>query len=98
MRAILAPNMGADSTLLTRWLAFGDDARPAAIDGQGVTSWREAVDKADRVASGLLDGRASLDGERVALLVSPGATFLACLLGVMRAGGVAVILSPLHPA
>jgi malonyl-CoA/methylmalonyl-CoA synthetase len=45
----------------------------------------------------LLDGRPSLEGERVALLVRPGAAFLSCFFGVLRAGGVVVVLSPLHP-
>jgi malonyl-CoA/methylmalonyl-CoA synthetase len=49
------------------------------------------------VATALLEGRRSLEGERVALLVSPGAAFVACFFGVLRAGGVVVVLSPLHP-
>ena len=40
---------------------------------------------------------ASLEGERVALLVSPGADFVECFFGVLRAGGSVVVLSPLHP-
>jgi malonyl-CoA/methylmalonyl-CoA synthetase len=46
----------------------------------------------------LREGRGSLEGERVALLVSPGADFVSCLFGVLRAGGCVVVLSPLHPA
>ncbi len=45
----------------------------------------------------LLGARSSLEGERVAILVSPGATFLACFYGVLRAGGTAVVLAPQHP-
>jgi malonyl-CoA/methylmalonyl-CoA synthetase len=55
------------------------------------------VDAADRVAAGLLVGRRSLEGERVALLVEPGAEFVACFFGVLRAGGCVVVLSPIHP-
>ncbi|HLK39929.1 MAG TPA: AMP-binding protein [Polyangiaceae bacterium] len=86
-----------DSPLLARWLARADDPRPIAHDAGGTTAWAQAVHRADRIACGLLDGRASLEGERVALLVSPGAAFVECLFGVLRAGGCAVILSPIHP-
>ena len=89
--------MPALSTLLARWSAHADDARPALRDANGACSWADVLDRADRVASALLDGRRSLEGERVALLVSPGAAFVACFFGVLRAGGVVVVLSPLHP-
>jgi malonyl-CoA/methylmalonyl-CoA synthetase len=85
------------SPLLARWLARADDARPAVYDAAGATTWQDAVAAANRVAAALLDGRRSLDGERVALLVAPGAAFVACFFGVLRAGGAAVVLSPLHP-
>ncbi len=89
--------MPSDSSLLAAWLARESDARPAVHDARGTTSYAQAVDHADRVAGALLDGRASLGGERVALLVSAGADFAACFFGVLRAGGVVVVLSPLHP-
>ncbi len=78
----------AISTLLARWLARSDDGRVMARDARGETPWREAIAAADRVASALLDGRRSLEGERVALLAAPGADFVACMFGVMRAGGL----------
>jgi malonyl-CoA/methylmalonyl-CoA synthetase len=86
------------SVLLAGWMGRADDARPAVHDSRGVTSWPDLVAAADRVASALLEGRRSLEGERVALLVAPGAHFLAAFFGVLRAGGAAVVLSPLHPA
>jgi malonyl-CoA/methylmalonyl-CoA synthetase len=87
----------ADSRILGRWLALAGNTRPVAYDASGTTTWAGAVARADRVAAALLGGRASLEGARVALLVAPGADFIACLFGVLRAGGCAVILSPLHP-
>jgi malonyl-CoA/methylmalonyl-CoA synthetase len=87
----------ASSTLLTRWLARSDDARAVVRDARGETAWRDAVAAADRVAASLLDGRRSLEGERVAMLVTPGADFLSCMFGVLRAGGCLVVVSPLHP-
>ncbi len=85
------------STLLARWLSRSGEARTMARDARGETSWRDAIAAGDRVAAALLDGRRSLEGKRVALLVSPGADFLACMFGVLRAGGCLVVLSPLHP-
>ncbi|HEY6458913.1 MAG TPA: hypothetical protein VIY73_02150, partial [Polyangiaceae bacterium] len=67
--------MAADSALLTSWLARAGDPRTAFEDPTGTTTWSAAVEASARVASALLDGRRSLDGERVALLVSPGARF-----------------------
>jgi malonyl-CoA/methylmalonyl-CoA synthetase len=84
-------------SVLSRWLARSGDERPVVRDIRGVTTWSQAIDAADRVAHALLDGRRSLDGERVALLASPGAEFVSCMFGVFRAGGCLVVLSPLHP-
>jgi malonyl-CoA/methylmalonyl-CoA synthetase len=69
-----------------------------AHDAFGPTPWRDAVRSAEGVAAALLGGRRSLEGERVAILVSPGSSFVACFFGVLRAGGTAMVLSPLHPA
>lgn len=44
-----------------------------------------------------LGDRPSLSGERVALLVSPGISWVRTLFAIVYAGGVAVPLSPLHP-
>jgi len=89
--------MPAESTLLARWLARAGDAGAAFHDDRGTTPWSAAVDASERIAAALLGGRRSLEGERVALLVSPGADFAACFFGVLRAGGAVVVLSPLHP-
>ena len=88
----------ASSELLASWLSRADVDLAAVHEGQGKTAWRTLVAASGSVAATLLDGRRSLDGERVGLLVSPGAAFVECLFGVLRAGGVAVVLSPLHPA
>jgi malonyl-CoA/methylmalonyl-CoA synthetase len=86
------------SNLLGRWLDRASDARPAVRDAFGATAWHDLVGASDRCAAALLDGRRSLEGERVALLVSPGALFVSSFFGVLRAGGTAVVLSPLSPA
>ncbi|MBV9945340.1 MAG: AMP-binding protein, partial [Myxococcales bacterium] len=87
----------ADSPLLAGWAARASDRGVALREARGATGWPEIVAAADRVASGLLRERRSLEGERVALLVSPGSAFVAGFFGVLRAGGTAVVLSPLHP-
>jgi malonyl-CoA/methylmalonyl-CoA synthetase len=86
------------SRLLARWHARGGDRRAAIYDPSGTATWLQVIEGAECVASTLLDGRRSLEGERVALLVSPGAAFVSCFFGVLRAGGVGVGLSLLHPA
>jgi malonyl-CoA/methylmalonyl-CoA synthetase len=90
--------MGSPSPLLVRWLARADDARVVTTDAHGRTSWRDAVERADRIACALLAGRRSLEGARVALLVAPGAPFVTAFFGVLRAGGAVVPLSPVYPA
>lgn len=74
---------------------------PGAERGRPVSY--TALDAASRrIAHELLarttGGRTSLEGARVGLLMPPGAPFAAALLGIWRAGGAAVPLSPLHPA
>jgi malonyl-CoA/methylmalonyl-CoA synthetase len=90
--------MASPSHLIARWSSVAESSRPAVHDLAGTATWKGTGEAADRVAAGLLDGRRSLEGERVALLVSPGFSFLACFFGVLRAGGAVVVLSPLHPA
>jgi malonyl-CoA/methylmalonyl-CoA synthetase len=82
------------SSLLARWVQRVDDPTPAVHDVRGSHAWREVVASADRVAVGLLAGRTTLEGERVGVLVPPSGSFVACLFGVLRAGGTAVVLSP----
>src|SRR4029077_3003892 len=86
-----------DMSVLSRWFARSDDGRPVVRDARGVTTWSQAIDASEQIARALLDGRRSLDGERVALLAPPGAEFVSCMFGVLRAGGCLVVLSPLHP-
>jgi malonyl-CoA/methylmalonyl-CoA synthetase len=50
----------------------------------------------DRLAGALAGGTAGLAGAPVAFLAEPGPGHLAALLGILRAGGLAVPLSPLH--
>ena len=85
------------SRLVARFVLRADDASVAIFEGDVATSYRDVCAGARSVAAALLHGRASLDGERVALLVSPGAAFVEAFFGVLLAGGCVVVLSTLHP-
>lgn len=86
------------SELLSRFAARAEDDRLAIVDAHGAHAYADLVRGARRVAGALLGARLSLEGERVALLVAPGAAFVSALFGVLLAGGCVVVLSPLHPA
>lgn len=72
--------------------------RVAIVTSQHAHTFQELDQAADRVARALLAGRADLEEARVAFLVQPGFDYAAILLGVWRAGGVAVPLAVSHPA
>ena len=69
----------------------GDRAGGTALDYGGL------VAASADIATRLLDGRRTLSGDAVAILLPPGAAFTAALLGVWRAGGMAVPLGASHP-
>lgn len=81
-------------TLLSRFLSRADDAHLAIVDARGEHTYRDVVRGAQAVASSLAP---LARGTRVALLISPGAAFVSAFFGVLLAGGVVVVLSPLHP-
>lgn len=78
------------------WLAIADPAG-------GEFTYADLLEASENVARWLLD-RESLEGaedlgeERVAIMVPSGFGYVAALLGVWRAGGVAVPLCTAHPA
>lgn len=89
----------APSALLARFFALA--AHPAGFvdDAAGRTPFPRLVARATSVAHALVDAHGGpLDGARVALLAAPSAAFVEGLFGVLAAGGVGVVLSPLHPA
>lgn len=87
------------SELLVRFVERGLESTHAmVIEGSGASvhtvTYAEVLERAARVARGL----EIAPRERVALLIHPGADFLAAFYGVLLAGGCVVVLSPLHPA
>jgi malonyl-CoA/methylmalonyl-CoA synthetase len=89
--------MSSPSPLVLRLRALSAVSAPAVIDEAGATSHAELIARAAGVARALLEDAPSLEGRRVAILASAGATWLAGYFGVLLAGGVAVPLCPLHP-
>ncbi len=68
-------------------------ASPRIFDAVGAHSYADVAMGARRCAQAL----GPLGGRRVAILISPGASFLEAFFGVLAAGGCVVVLSPLHP-
>lgn len=74
-----------------------DPDHPAIADDEGTCTYGELAALADGIAQSLLDRRSSLDGDRVILLAGSGRRYVASLLAIWRAGGVAVPLAPGQP-
>ncbi len=79
-----------------RFLGLEGQRLPLIIDGEGEHVASDVVAKALSIAGSLAE-RGALQGERVAILIEPGSLFIEALFGVWLAGGVALVLSPLHP-
>jgi malonyl-CoA/methylmalonyl-CoA synthetase len=67
-------------------------ARLAVVDSDGDHTYAELLDASARVASAILQHRPSIDGQRIAFLVTPGLPWVALQWGIWRAGGIAVPL------
>ncbi len=87
--------MSAD--LLDAWNLHVDAGRARITDARGAHAIVDVNAHANGIAETLLAGGASLAGERVAILASPGAAFVAALIGIWKAQGTAVVLLPEHP-
>ncbi|MFC5666307.1 amino acid adenylation domain-containing protein [Kitasatospora misakiensis] len=70
--------------------------RPAVRDGQGLVSYRELVEGADRWEAALR-GRGVAPGDTVAVCLPRAAVTLQAVLGIWRTGAVLVPLDPGHP-
>ncbi len=98
------------SPLLARWRKSQGSDSIAVVDDLGSHTYREIDAGAMRVTHELLrepdakskagrgtGARATLGGERVALLAEPGAAFVEGFFGILAAGGCVVVLSAMHP-
>lgn len=71
--------------------------RSAIVDAAGAHTYQQLLDASARIAAGLLAGGRDLEEARVAFFVAPGFEYGATLLGIWRAGGIAVPLALSHP-
>lgn len=61
--------------------------------GAGEWTYSDLFERVNKMATGLLDGKADLKEERIALLIPGGIDYVTTLLGVWRAGAIAVPLN-----
>ena len=85
------------SALLTAWLQNDASwrARVAVTDENGSHTYGAIALHARAIAASLDEARSG--DERIGILVSPGASFVASLIGAWMSGACVVVLSPLHP-
>ena len=72
--------------------------RVAIVDRLGAHPYGDLLGASARVADALLGERPDLLEGPVAFMVQPGVDYVSVLLGIWRAGGIAVPLCPEHPA
>ena len=81
---------------VSTWLeatAQGQRARPAVFSGSEVWTYGELVERARRIAHGVLEHASFAPGRRVGLIGLNSPDYLAAYFGVLRAGGVVVPLN-----
>ncbi len=84
-------------TLLSRVERLRESRRVALIENTTSLTYAALDARSRQIASQLLDGKDTLREARVAFLVPPGFDYVAVLLGIWRAGGIAVPLAMTHP-
>ena len=84
-------------SLLSTIVRNAPRGQPLITDPEGSIDVEGFLSRIERAAAHLLDGEASLQGRRVAILAPSSIDFVVALFGAFRAGGTAVVLSPLHP-
>jgi malonyl-CoA/methylmalonyl-CoA synthetase len=84
--------VSAASPLLVRLAGHPPEAVAVVAAGASPVSYGVLAGQAAAVAAALGDAR----GARIAFLIEPGASYVATLLGIWGAGGLAVPLCPLH--
>jgi 2-aminobenzoate-CoA ligase len=83
------------SVLLDAWLARGHGDAPCVVGVDGVQSYAAFAGEVSRIAGVLVRQLGMVSGERVLLRGPNNGRMLACILAVMKAGGVAVPTMPM---
>ncbi len=81
--------------LIERLNNFKDNA--AIIDERGEYSYQQLLNSSSKIASFLLQGQENLRQARVAFIIPSSFEYISTMLGIWRAGGVAVPLCTSHP-
>jgi len=70
-----------------------DNSSVALHTTAGEWTYSDLHDRVNKMASGLLEGKSDLKEERIGLLIPGGVDYVTTLLGIWRAGGIAVPLN-----
>lgn len=70
-----------------------DNPKTALVEGDQKYSYGEVNSRIDRFATGLLNGKADLEEERIAFFIPASLDYVTVMHGVWRAGGIAVPLN-----
>ncbi|HYN09275.1 MAG TPA: acyl-CoA synthetase [Vicinamibacterales bacterium] len=84
-------------TLVSRLESWCATDLPAVVDRRSSWTYATLAARSRRIAAHLLDGAPDLGDARVAFFIPPGLDYVAVLLGIWRAGGIAVPLAIAHP-
>lgn len=87
--------LNAAAELLDKAVAAGWGNRPAIRTADGIVSYAELLDRANRIASVLVNDLGLVPGNRVLLRSANNPMLAAAWLGVLKAGGIVVATMPL---
>lgn len=85
----------AAEELLDKAVAAGWGERPAIRTGDGIVTYAELLERANRIAAALVSDLGLVPGNRVLLRSANNAMLAAAWLGVLKAGGIVVATMPL---
>jgi len=89
------PRLNCAAELLDRAVAYGCGPRPALLSPGGSWTYRELLERSNKVARVLTEDLGLVPGNRVLIRSANNPMMAACWLGTVKAGGVAVATMPL---
>jgi len=90
-----APRINVARVLVDDAIAEGHGAKPALYQGNTVWSYAELLEQSCRIAHVLVQDQALVAGNRVLLMAPNSLQLAAAWLAVVRAGGIAITVTPL---
>ena len=80
------------------WILKTDNPTRIAIRSNDFEfTYNEIIEKSDVIAEILKQNQFSLNGARIALMLNPGFEFVSALIGIWKAGGIAVPMALKYP-